>query len=238
MLQRLFPLFCVLWFQDCVWTTLLSALLSSCLYNPVDGWTNSLVLFPHLQVSTILSPHWILVLFPHLQSPWCSVTQGPFQTCFWHLDHCFGVSIIFLPQFTHCGLGFLFLLILGCRLVFFINLSVLTISHNAPTCGWHTWTPNPSLQCLTWVRAPAGGPHTWVLNLSPSLVCLMPVHCWCCCSPPTFVHLKWWHFLLLLPQPLQFTGPFLLCVWCNQTLGGNLSFHGPLGAFYVASMSS
>ena len=40
------------------------------------------VSFPPLQVSSFALLPLISVLFPPLQSPWCSVTQGPFKSCF------------------------------------------------------------------------------------------------------------------------------------------------------------
>ena len=40
------------------------------------------VSFPPLQVSSFALLPLIPVSFPPLQSPWCSVTQGPFESCF------------------------------------------------------------------------------------------------------------------------------------------------------------
>ena len=48
-------------------------------YNLQVEQNNSLVSFPHLQMSSLAFPSLNLVSFPHLQSPWCSVTQRPFQ---------------------------------------------------------------------------------------------------------------------------------------------------------------
>jgi hypothetical protein len=74
-LHRLFPLSFVL----CPYLVSVDfSSLSSCLYKLQMGGHEMLVLFPHLQVSSLLSPSVNIVLFPHLQSPWCSVTQGPF----------------------------------------------------------------------------------------------------------------------------------------------------------------
>ena len=40
------------------------------------------VSFPPLQVTSFTLLPLIQVSFPPLQSPWCSVTQGPFESCF------------------------------------------------------------------------------------------------------------------------------------------------------------
>ena len=55
---------CLVVFSACVCVHLETAYCPCSVYNLQVGWTNS------------------LVSFPHLQSPWCSVTQGPFQTPF------------------------------------------------------------------------------------------------------------------------------------------------------------
>ena len=59
-----------------------SFLIQTCLVrliSPAVGQKyKPLVLFPSLQVSSTLFTTLNIVLFPPLQSPWSSVTQGPF----------------------------------------------------------------------------------------------------------------------------------------------------------------
>ena len=63
----------------CVCVCLETAYCPCSVYNLQVGWTNTLVSFPHLQVSSLVSPHWI-----QSHSPTCSPLdalslKGPFR---------------------------------------------------------------------------------------------------------------------------------------------------------------